>query len=488
MPNTHTGALTRRRFLQTAAITASTPAGEQRKYLLLDSRVVERTSNAGLVLGTVRKDPAHPLFAEDKPWEPRFDNLYANVILDREEGIYKCWYSPFIVDPATTNTPRGRRAEVKYRGDPLREMGICYATSKDGIRWEKPSLGRVEFEGSRDNNLLLRANSEYGEPHGAGIAKDPRDPDPGRRYKMFFNRTSRKLPHDHPGYRHMCVGFSANGLDWGGFHPCPEIEAPGDTHSNWFRAPELNRYVGITRLFGEGQRLVARTESSDFLHWTKAQVVLRALPEEPNRQTYAMPAFPYAGVYLGLVMMINKNGRMDTVDCELAWSPDSLHWERVCAGTPLIPRGPEGAHDSQCLYGAFRPVVLENEIRLYYGGNNGEHTDYRDGFFCLARLRPDGFAAMAARGRQAGEVVTRPVRCAGRHLRVSADAAGGSLTASLLDSEGRVLAESQPLRADVTGGGLRWMKRSDLASLRGRDVRIRFRLENCRLYAFQFES
>jgi len=33
--------------------------------------------------------------------------------------------------------------------------GFCYARSKDGIKWEKPSLGLAEFEGSRDNNIVL---------------------------------------------------------------------------------------------------------------------------------------------------------------------------------------------------------------------------------------------------------------------------------------------------------------------------------------------
>ena len=112
--------MNRRRFLKTAIYTpiaaSAAPSKPAAKFLLLDSRVVERTSNASLVLGTVKKDPARPLFREDKPWEPRFDNLYANVMFDREEGIYKCWYSPFIVDPVTTNTPRERRASSRTSG------------------------------------------------------------------------------------------------------------------------------------------------------------------------------------------------------------------------------------------------------------------------------------------------------------------------------------------------------------------------------------
>ncbi|MHC4546131.1 MAG: hypothetical protein ACYTDW_17390, partial [Planctomycetota bacterium] len=66
------------------------------RYLLLDARIIESTKNAKLTVGTVRKDKNNPLFKEDKPWEPRFDNPYSSVIYDEEEKIYKCWYSIFI--------------------------------------------------------------------------------------------------------------------------------------------------------------------------------------------------------------------------------------------------------------------------------------------------------------------------------------------------------------------------------------------------------
>ena len=152
----------------------SNPGIKRDRFLLLDSRIVERTKNARLAVGKVQKDERNPLFAEDKPWEPRFDNLYANVLYDEDENLYKCWYSPFIIDESTTNTPKKDRVnggKFKYQGRHTgrrREMGICYAVSRDGIRWEKPSLGVVEFDGSKDNNIVWRG------PHGSGIFKDTR--------------------------------------------------------------------------------------------------------------------------------------------------------------------------------------------------------------------------------------------------------------------------------------------------------------------------
>jgi len=440
----------------------------QPKYLLLDSRIIERAKGLRLALGTVEKERRNPLFAEDKPWEPRFDNLYANVVFDEEEGIYKCWYSPFIIDERTTSTPREKRPSLNYlRVRPnRREMGVCYATSKDGIAWEKPKLGLVEFNGSTENNIVLRG------PHGAGVMKDRRDPSLSRRYKMFFKR------------RHMSVAFSPDGLHWSRPIACPAMAARGDTHNNAFWAPELNRYVGITRLW-KGQRIVGRTESRDFVKWTKAVEVLRALPAERHRQTYAMPVFRYASVYLGLVMMINTDS--DTVDCELAWSPDTVRWGRVCPGRSLIPRGLKGSYDWGCIYAAAYPVVLKDEIRIYYGGNNGKHTSWRDGFFCLARLRPDGFACMEPESPKAvGTILTRAVACVGKNLRVSADAAGGSLRVGVVGAKGLGLEDCEPVVANVTNGLVTWKGRPDLSELVGKPIQLRFELKAARLYTFSF--
>ncbi len=66
-------------------------AAARDSYLLLDSRIIETTENAALKIGTVKKDPRNPLFGEDKPWEPRFDNVYASVVYDKKDGLYKCW-------------------------------------------------------------------------------------------------------------------------------------------------------------------------------------------------------------------------------------------------------------------------------------------------------------------------------------------------------------------------------------------------------------
>ncbi|HSW45106.1 MAG TPA: hypothetical protein VLM89_06000 [Phycisphaerae bacterium] len=450
---------------------SATNTDAETKYLLLDSRVVEKTENTRLVLGTAKKDAGNPLFVEDKPWEPRFDNLYPNVLYDEQEKLYKCWYSPFIIDEAVTRTPPEKRKTLPYlnalSGND-RYAGVCYAFSKDGLKWNKPDLGLVDLDGSKANNIVLRG------VHGAGIFKDLRDPDPARRYKLFA-----KTGEDHEP---VGVAFSPDGLHWSKASPCADIGAAGDTHNNSFWDDRIERYVAITRLFDGKQRTVGRSESRDYLHWSKAEQIFCG---NPQHQTYAMPVFRHANVYLGLVMILDT--KTDLVDCELAWSPDGLKWERVCEGTPLIPRGPRGSFDYGCVYAAAYPVFRDGEIRLYYGGSDDTHGSWRKGGFGLARLRPDGFA-----GYEPGDtgkpaiVITRPIKCASDQLGLTADANGGAASVEVLDENGISLGVSKPITVDATDAILEWNKPGLLSGLQGRTVRLKFELRSARLYAFRF--
>jgi len=452
------------------------------RYLLLDARVVESTENAELVLGKVRKHPGNPLFGEDKPWEQRFDNLYANVIYDEEEGIYKCWYSPFIVDNSSKGMTLEQRKEVRYRPPYNREMAICYATSQDGITSVKPELGLVEFEGSKANNILWRGSGTpskdkdelWGGPHGSGVFKDLREPDPNRRYKAFLKHGI------------LSVAFSPDGIHWGPAITCPEADSAGDTHNNALWAPTLGKYVGITREWGERfGRQVARTSSTDFLDWEKCEIVLEGM--DKDLQTYAMPVFYHGGVYLGLVAIHDQDA--DRVWTELTWSPDTVAWHRVLPGTPLIPNeGNEGDYDWGCAYTAAYPVFLDDEIRLYYGGSDGLHTSWRNGFFCLATLRPDGFAGyrQAKAGRPA-RIATTPIVPTRGTLRISGDVErGGYVKVSVLDERNRLLAESGPLNGTLSDAKIPWRDGFSLDELGNKSIHLQFEFKDTTIYSFSF--
>ncbi len=406
------------------------------KLLVLDSRVVDRVENARLRPGTVTKHAGNPLFQADKPWENSLNNLYPNVIWDTEERVFKMWYKCVLAD-----------ADAIARMDQpstVHDVGwyLLYATSKDGIAWDKPALGLHAFGGTKDTNIVAR------DCPNVGVFKDRHDADPARRYKMVSD----------VGLGKPQVRFSADGIHWGpardvvGFGP-----KNGDTHNNAFWDEASGRYLWFTKLY-LGERLVARFESDDFLTWRNNGMVLRSSAAEGRgSQTYCMPVFRHAGIFLGYLMMYHV-GKGRTVDCELVWSPDGLTWRRVAPGEPLIPRGPKGSYDSECIYAmAGPPITRDGRHLIFYGGDDFPHTGWkRHCLPCLATLREDGFAGYEpVDAARAAVITTRPLRVTEEPVRVIADGDGIEVTA--VDEQGRTVEQSswpgRTLRFRISLGG-----------------------------------
>ncbi|MBI1373225.1 MAG: hypothetical protein GC159_10880 [Phycisphaera sp.] len=434
------------------------------RYLLLDSRIIARVENATLAVGTVTKHPANPLFGEDRPWEKRFDNLYGNVIYDRDEHLYKLWYNPIVVDYSAKGMTREERDAKKYVPPPGRQTAICYATSKDGLHWDKPELGMAEYDGSTANNIIERG------PHGNGVFKDEHETDPARRYKMISQ-----------GIR---TRYSADGIHWSPAARINDIgKIPGDTHNNCFWDPRSGKYIGITRTRGPLGREVTRIESNDFVTWTNTGVIMRG--ETKELQPYAMPVFMHAGVYIGLVA-IHEQPPVDLVWTELAWSPDTITWHRIQPGTPLIPRSQKVLdYDYGCVYACANPVFLDDEIRLYYGASDYLHFGWRVGSLCLATLRPDGFAGYTPTDPANPAVITTtPIPNPGQSLRLTADVSkGGSINVTVLDADNKVIATAAPVDHTVTDGVLQFDKPVTSAT-----IRLRFEVTKGKVYSFGWKG
>ena len=451
---------------QTSSAIDETERKPRQRYLVLDDRIIEATHNAVLTVGTVTKHPSNPLFIEDKPWEKRFDNLYGNVIFNEDKNIYQCWYSPFIVDHSSREMPQSQRDSKRYRPPPKREMAICYATSNDGITWKKPSLGLVDFDGNKNNNIIWRG------PHGAGITRDSQDPDPSRRYKMIMQGLS--------------TSHSADGIQWtkptklGGIG-----KIAGDTHNNVFWNPDTRNYVAITRTWGPLGRQVTRLESNNFKNWQNTGVILEAT--EKSHQPYAMPVFYHAGVYLGLVA-IHAQPPVDRVWTELAWSPDSENWNRIAPGKPLIPCSDTVLdYDYGCVYACAHPVFLPNQIRLYYGGSDYYHYGWRSGNLSLATLRPDGFAGYEPKSpSEPAVIITKSIGLYSPTLRVSADVKPqGTLKITVTDVHNRALSKPVEVVGSVTDEAidLTLPASTPAETLK---IKLRFELQNAKLYSFGF--
>jgi hypothetical protein len=258
------------------------------RQLFMDDLVIEEMNGVTRAINQPVKYQGNPVLWPTKPWEGRRIDLYASPMYDPADGLFKMWYQ-----------------------SKSRAYTVSYAVSRDGILWDKPSLGNLDWgddadvvledstrEGprfaspSRDNNLILI---------GAGnlnVIKDDRDPDPGRLYKSLFF---------HNKYRYVSVAFSPDGERWTLYEGNPVIERASDTHSmlGWDEA--VGAYVAYPRPWmstAEGDRhvrVIGRSVSEDFTTWTEPDVVLEPDDQDPpGLELYCMPVFKQEGLYIGL--------------------------------------------------------------------------------------------------------------------------------------------------------------------------------------------
>jgi hypothetical protein len=156
----------------------------------------------------------------------------------------------------------GDKLHMWYRGSSTTRpqyFRVCYATSDDGIHWEKPSLGLVELNGNKNNNLV---DLDMGSTIGICVLYDPDDPNPDRRFKIFCESDVPK------NYGH--VAFSPDGLHW---KPSPlnpvtkyEVEPSGLIKRDGL-------YYANLQGGGFKRRTLVTMASADFEHWAEAEAL-----------------------------------------------------------------------------------------------------------------------------------------------------------------------------------------------------------------------
>ncbi len=197
--------------LSSSSITRQPPVREisSKRQLFLDDWLIDRMDNVARWVHPASKEQTNPILTPERPWEGK-RILYSNVIYDEKERHFKLWYN---VRPQSENL-------------------LCFATSADGLRFKRPSLGLREFDGTRDNNLVLL-------PAGASEARVFRDDhDPQRKYKMVFMKSQTYG---------ISVAWSPDGLRWTS-HEYPVIVPTGDGLSTPFWDDHRELYVNWRRL------------------------------------------------------------------------------------------------------------------------------------------------------------------------------------------------------------------------------------------------
>ena len=461
--------------------------------LLVDDFAIEVREAVERRVNALDKHPTNPILRPDRPWEGRY-TLPSSVLYDDSQRLFKMWYGTM---DEGVNPPQG-------------QTRWAYATSQDGVTWEKPELGLVDFRGSRRNNLLPGA--------GGRVLIDLAEKDPSRRFKSL--RYGRATSGGDEG---ICVAFSPDGLRWDPYPGNPLLTASGvtlhwgigDTLTLFGWDEKAGKYVSYMRPSG-GFRDIGRSESTDFIDWKIPRPVL--VPDAgdpPGTQFYGMSVFRDRGVYFGFLWVYHPNSLM--IDVQLAHSRDGIGWRRSDRRHPILSYGLPDHFDSHVLM-ALEPLIREDVIWVYYAAENEAHAltkqdvqlrthalgdtpipsdqqswlDEKRGYGGLAIVRRDGLVSLDSDAPE-GVVITKPFVCRGNQLLINADASRGRIRVELLDEMGVALPgfeedRSDPLHGDSVSQLVSWDGKSDLSSLEGRKIKLRLLMSHSKLFSFRVDK
>lgn len=453
--------------------------------LFLDDTWIADSRRLSRVWHQARKYP-EPVLRSEHPWEYNCPVMYGTVL--RRNGRFQMWYCGWT-----------RTKEVQPR--------VCYAESRDGVHWEKPSLGLCEFEGSKDNNIILQSHSPVGLIDDISVIED--DADAEWPLKALYwdsgNPRERKwgiyAARSRDGIVWESLGMVLPG--WGDRFNA----APTRINGKFYllgRAPGGISMAGVT---GRG-RVVYLTTSEDLRHWSEPQIVLEPdLEDPPLMQFYSATAFPYESLVLGSIERMFTVP--DKLDIEIIWSHDGLTWQRSRTRPRFIEWGVPGSFDTDWLnLSTNAPIVSEHGLWFYYSGRTGAHGvqfPINHGAIGLATLRIDGFCSLQAL-EIPGFLLTRPLTWVDGDLLVNVDprrdvtahpwdASQGWLRVEVRDQDNRTiegygLDECIPLTKntmlmDQASAPVRWQDNRSLRALAGKPIRLLFELKDAHLYAFR---
>ena len=491
-------------YLEPANIPAVIPIDVGRQ-LFVDDFLIEST-DLKRVYGKPRKYEGNPVLKPETPWE--LNKPYNPMALPKGGGMW--WDS-------NRNVFR-----LWYESGWCRE--ICYAESKDGLKWERISQDIVPGT----NRILPKQRVDSW-----SVVPDPGATNPDERWKLFAS------PGGNPAK--SVVYTSADGIHWKNRH----WTSLNEDRSTMFFNPFRGKWVFSLRSNWRG-RARNYVESDDFVkgaawHWpfpankqswkdkagfTNTVDCFRWLAaddrdvqesrkgENRKAQLYNFDAIAYESIMLGAFEVhwgpennvCEKRGLPKITDIQFAYSRDGFHFSRPLREAAIASERWD-AYGKKWDVGYVQPlsnicVVMKDELWFYYGafggdtkrlqpsdpavpgsGNGSLNGMYSNGAMGVAFLRRDGFVAMAAEPGKTGELLTRPVAYRGNRLFVNASVSGGFVEAEILDEKLGTLATFGKFRGDSTCVELKALS-GNLESLAGRPVRFRFRVKDGSLYSF----
>lgn len=513
-------------------------------FLLLDDHIVAEAVHCRQSFHGAVKDPASPVIVKSEPWEGRGPYTWGTRLLwNSETRQYDFYYvgwceadNHYRWGIAVSNDGlQWSKPELgleTYDGRPARNMLTAGPHPDKAVRSvvRDPRTGCPPAERCKAVRFTYDGEFVSYSPDGRSWTEDPANPvwktpsdiihalwDPVRErfvtyYKVWEIRgetPDSKSPNGFRPVRAHAPTFEHRALPDG----LAELKGPWITF-NPDSAAEVREGTLLLRRGGQGRddgggapltgawharRVQAWAESDDWRRWHHERVVLDCDERDrPDANIQYMFVMHHGGYYLGFLTLHDERGHFEQ---QFAFSRDGLAWSRPWRGN-FIGLGPPGGFDCGMALAPTDPILTDTQMIFYYGGFNLLHwEDARKPWSSAigrAFLRRDGFCSWDSLPGQIGTITTQPVAVAGDALRMNADAQDGRITAELLDPAGQVIpgygaVDGRPLIEDTSRfqecmSPVLWGSASDLGPLRGRPVRLRFRLERARLFAFQFHS
>ncbi len=391
----------------------------------------------------------------------------------------------------------GEKVRIYYRAsnpgrDISEEQYTCLIESRDGVRFTRPELGLVEFDGSTANNIIWKGPLSH---NFAPFVDDRPGVPPEERYKALASIAG------NPGRPGQLFALcSPHGVRWKLMKEEP-LELPGafDSLNVAFWDPHAGMYRCYSRIFHDGCRAVQSSVSTDFLEWSPP--VPNIYPEgTPRTQMYTNATVVCPGAEHILLAFpkrfVEERRKLPDAtapgvsDAIFMSSRDGVHWDRTFLEAWVRPgRDPlNWSHrNNMPAWGIVQ--TAPDEFSMYIS----EHAGFPTTRLRRLTVRRHGFASVNA-GAEGGEMVTRAFTFSGDDLILNySTSAAGSVRVEVRDAAGQPvpgfsLEDAPELFGDETDAVYRWGEGRRLGELKGGPVRLRFLLQDADLFSLRTGS
>ncbi len=446
----------------------------------------------GAALTLHHPDMGEVVFVHDAPWEGNA-SCYHTVLQDGDR--YLMYY-------------RGSAYQMPNCNHP---SVTCCAESRDGVHWTRPNLGICEFNGSKDNNIILM-DDEATHNFAPWLDTNPACP-PEQRFKALGGLS-----------KGLFLYVSADGFHWSKLQEEAVItKGAFDSLNTLIYDGARQCYVAYSRAYYKAEdevwvRGIQRNTSPDGLHWPDDATPLDFGADAPVVELYTNGIHPYLNnpnVLIGIPKRFcrdraanndkhGKNGLPGTSDAAFMSSRDGIHfnrWDEALIRPGLqherwITRNNMSAQGTVLTSGnqnGTPPVVTIYTTEAYL----------TDGPVRVRRhtIRLDGFVSVQA-PYSGGSFTTRPIEVAADDpaaqpegevmlLLNASTSALGEIRCEVRDEQnspipGYTLADSLSLFGDELDLAMKWKDSADLKPLLGRKVILHFEMKDADIYSLRF--